>query len=325
VLFTEAGIDAVRAAVGGPLDFDRDLLPLVLAEMRVAYRLAVARLAGAEHALLARFADPAAIPAVLDQLDAELGPFDARALFDGASTMDVTSSKGYQEWLGGLVRADLAEGLLGFAGSPVKAALDVLRALRDTFRYAVDFGGLTPASADEFARRTVPALNRAVVGPQYERHAELLALMDAGVVATPFGPAPAVGWDAGAERWRVSSTRLVRPYSRLVDRLIVAYVEPPGVGTTTDPLLSALHRAGRLRRHRPDSPHVHGVDVDRDQHPIGADGRPDQRLFVLGPLCEGTTFYNNLVPSPGIWSRPVHDAHRTAESLLARTRVPAPA
>ena len=306
-VFTEAGIDAVRAAADGPLDFERDLLPLVLAEMRVAYRLATG----------VTFPDRADVLAVLDELDAEHGVFDARALFDGAATVDLASAAAYQEWLAGVLRADLAEGLLGFTGSPVKAALDVLRALRDTFRYAVDFGGLTPESADEFARTTVPALNRAVVGPQYERHAELLALLAAGVVAAPFGPSPAVAREDG--RWRVSSTRLAAPYSRLVDRLVVAYVEPPGVGTTTDPLLAALHRAGRLRRHRPDSRHVHGVDVDRDQHPIGAGGRADLRLVVLGPLCEGTTFYNNLVPSPGIWSRPVHDAHRTVQALLART------
>ena len=60
-----------------------------------------------------------------------------------------------------------------------------------------------------------------------------------------------------------------------------------------------------------------GIDVDRDQHPLGADGTPNQRIWVLGPLCEGATFYNNLVPSPGVYSRPVADAHRCAAAMLA--------
>lgn len=98
----------------------------------------------------------------------------------------------YQKWLADVVARDLAEGVLGFARSPVKAALDILRELRDTFRYAVDFGGLTSGSLDEFTRTTIPALNRAVVGPQFERYAELLALLAARVVQAPFGPTPAV-------------------------------------------------------------------------------------------------------------------------------------
>jgi len=37
---------------------------------------------------------------------------------------------------------------------------------------------------------------------------------------------------------------------------------------------------------------------------------------VLGPLCEGATFYNNLVPSPGAYSRPLFDAHRCVKAMF---------
>ncbi len=47
-----------------------------------------------------------------------------------------------------------------------------------------------------------------------------------------------------------------------------------------------------------------------------------KRIWVLGPLCEGATFYNNLVPSPGVYSRPIADAHRCAAAMLA-ARTPA--
>ncbi|HEY0639719.1 MAG TPA: FAD/NAD(P)-binding protein, partial [Pseudonocardiaceae bacterium] len=316
LLFTHEAVDAARAAVGGPLDFDRDVLPLLLDEMRVAQRRCQARLAGRP----APFPDesPAAVRARLDELDAELGPFDAAALFDGTGGMLLDDAEAYQKWLADLVALDLAEGLLGFVDSEVKAALDVMRELRDTFRYVVDYGGLTAASLDRFTRVTVPAVNRAVVGPQFERHAELLALMAAGVAHVPFGPAPTVEW-TGA-RWLITSTRLSRPYAREVDWVANAHVEPPAVATSASPLLAALHRRGLIRRHQPSSTLVLGVDVDPDMHLIDAGGRPDPRLWALGPLCEGATFYNNLVPSPNMWSRPLADAHRCVSALYAATR-----
>jgi hypothetical protein len=43
-------------------------------------------------------------------------------------------------------------------------------------------------------------------------------------------------------------------------------------------------------------------------------------MWVIGPLCEGATFYTNLVPSPGVYSRPIADAHRCAAALLAGQR-----
>jgi len=311
--FTTAAIDTLRRARGRPLDFDADLLPLVLTEIRVAYRCCQARLDGTAAALEAALA--ADLPATLDRLDAERDRFEAAEAFDGAGGMPLDGPEAYQKWLAEVLRADLAEGVLGFAGSPVKAGLDVLRALRDTFRYAVDFGGLTAASLDSFHRRTVPALNRAVVGPQWERHAELLALLDAGLARAPFGPDPAVAWDG--RTWTVSSTRLAEPYATEVDWVVAAQVDLPAVESSASPLLAALHRRGAIRPHRPDSRWVRGIDVDRDQHPLDASGRPDPRLWVLGPLCEGATFYNNLVPSPNVHSRPVHDAHRTAAAILA--------
>jgi len=325
LVFTRASIEALRIARHGPLDFDEDVLPLVLTELRIAYRRCQARCAGgaAERALardLAGAVGPAEVAAVLDELDARLGAFDPWAAFDGSTGMLLDSTEAYQRWLADVVRADLADGLLGFARSPVKAALDILRDLRDTFRYAVDFGGLTSRSLDEFTARTVPGLNRAVVGPQYERHSELLALMAAGIVQAPFGPAPSVAWNGRAGRWTVASSRLAEPHSRAVDWIVSAHVDPPAVESSASPLLGALYRKGWIRPHRPAGRHVRGIDVNSDQHPLDAGGHAERRLWVLGPLCEGATFYNNLVPSPSVYSRPVFDAHRCVAEMFAAER-----
>jgi len=313
LVFTRERIDELRSARNGPLDFDDDVMPLVLTEMRIAYR----RCQDATRSrALAEAAAGGTIEALLDELDRRLDPFDARATLDGSTGMLLDDSEAYQKWLADFISRDLAEGVLGFTGSPVKAALDILRALRDTFRYAVDFGGLTEASLDEFTRRTVPALNRAVVGPQYERHTELLALMACGIAEAPFGPEPLVTHDG--TRWTVTSTRLGTPYTRDVDWLVPAHVPPPAVESSASPLLSSLYRKGWIRPHRPASRHVLGVDVDPDQHPVSASGDVDRRIWLLGPLCEGATFYNNLVPSPNVYSRPVFDAHRCVAAMYSQ-------
>jgi uncharacterized NAD(P)/FAD-binding protein YdhS len=161
----------------------------------------------------------------------------------------------------------------------------------------------------------VPLMNRAVVGPQYERHAELLALMSAGLVEVPFGPAPAIGRSGGS--WTLTSTALRVPEQRDADWLLPAQTALPAVQESASPLLRALAAKGWIRRSAPDSRYLPGIDVDRDQHPRDAHGRPQPRIWVLGPLCEGATFYNNLVPSPGVYSRPLADAHRCAAAMLA--------
>ncbi|HEX6873902.1 MAG TPA: hypothetical protein VF163_22605, partial [Micromonosporaceae bacterium] len=94
----------------------------------------------------------------------------------------------------------------------------------------------------------------------------------------------------------------------------------PAVASSASPLIRAMYAKGLLRRHRPEGSEVTGVDVTADQHPVDRDGTPDRRMWVLGPLCEGATFYNNLVPSPGVYSRPIFDAHRCAVALLDLAR-----
>ncbi|HET6215251.1 MAG TPA: FAD/NAD(P)-binding protein [Micromonosporaceae bacterium] len=328
LVLTHATIDRLRESRSGRLDFDADVLPLIHTEMRIAYRRCQARCTGgdAEQRLHRELTRRLPVEAVLDELDRRLGRFDAPATLDGATGMPLSDSAAYQSWLADVVRRDLAEGVLGFAGSPVKAALDVVRELRDTIRYVVDFGGLTEHSLDEFNRSVVPVMNRAVVGPQFERHSELLALLAAGIAAAPFGPAPTVTPVPGSTRWRISSSRLRVPHCAEVDWIAAAHVPLPAAAFSASPLLCALHGKGWIRPYRPDGTPVVGLDVNRDQHPIRADGRTEQRLWVLGPLCEGATFYNNLVPSPNTYSRPIYDAHRCVTAMVAEVlRVPADA
>jgi uncharacterized NAD(P)/FAD-binding protein YdhS len=326
VVFTPANIAAARAERAGPLDFDADIWPMVIDELRVCYRRCQARSVGPaaiqDLALRLRTAQTAQrIRVLLDSLDSEWGPFDPTLLLDPSPTMCLQDSESYQHWFARLIQSDLVEGELGLAGSTVKATLDVLRDLRDTFRYAVDFGGLTERSLELFHADTVPILNRAVVGPQFERHTELLALLRAGVLQVPFGPNPTVDWDAGQGGWRLRSRHLTTTCTRAADWLVACRVDTPAVASSASPLINSLYRQGRIRPLKAGSRLLAGIDIDPDQHPIDVTGQPDRRIWVLGPICEGATFYNHLVPSPGGYSRPVYDAHRCVTALLGADRM----
>lgn len=320
IAFTESRIDQLRAERGGPLDFLTDLMPLIHTEMAISYHRRRARRGGedveAELVQRLRAANPdqqAVLLADLHQAD----PFDAAGILRGDTDMQLDSGDAYQKWLVDATGRDLAEGLLGFAGSPIKGAIDVLRDLRDTFRYAVDFDGVTDESLEHFHRYVVPQVNRAVVGPQFERHSELVALISAGLVRTPVGPAPTVSWDDGTRQWTLTSTRLTQPHSVAADWLVDAHVTLPSAAASASRLIASLHRRGWIRPRLAGSRSVLGLDIDRDQHPMRADGAAESRIWVLGPLCEGSTFYNNLVPSPGAYSRPAYDSHRCACAVLA--------
>ena len=91
-----------------------------------------------------------------------------------------------------------------------------------------------------------------------------------------------------------------------------------------EPLLALDERARPAAPAPAGQPQVPGLDLDAGHHPTGADGNPDRRIRALGPLCEGATFYNNLVPSPAMFSRPLFDAHRLVTEMYAEAGVPVP-
>ncbi|MET7854519.1 FAD/NAD(P)-binding protein [Streptomyces avermitilis] len=325
VVFTPQALDRLRSAGDDrPLDLHGDLLPLIRTEMRIAFHrrgAALARGTDAEHTLTARLREAADAGTLDDELRAldldhaeRFGHFDPQELlFPDSAEFD--SGDAYRKWYEQRLRSDLVEARLGLGGSPTKAGLEVLRDLRDVVRYAVDFGGLDENSHDEFYGSFTATINRSVTGPQLDRHEELLALLEAGIVNVPFGPAPRVEWDGTV--WRISSTRLGTLHSAPADWLAYATSGQPDVEATGSPLLADLVASGRIRRHRPGARSSRGVDITADQHPVAADGRPDRKVRVLGPLCEGATFYNHYVPSPGGRNRALADADRCVTAVLA--------
>ncbi|MEV0374576.1 FAD/NAD(P)-binding protein [Streptomyces sp. NPDC050636] len=325
LVLTPAGIDQARsAAQGGALDLHADLLPLVCTEMRIAFHRRAAGLLGGHEAeqtvikVLGEAHSTGTIETELARLDSEHAPqygeFDPRQiLFPEPGGLQDRHS--YQDWYANQLASDLREAARGLAGSPLKAALEVLRSQRDALRHAVDFHGLEESSHQEFYESFNGVLNRSVTGPQLERHQELLALLRAGIVSVPLGPQPTLEWNQEAEMWELSSTQLGRPHTDAADWLVHASSPQPDIQDTTSDLLLDLAGTGRIRRHRT-AGSGRGVDITPEQHPIGTDGAVDEQVWILGSLTEGATFYNHYVPSPGGSSRALVDAHRCVAAML---------
>ena len=77
--------------------------------------------------------------------------------------------------------------------SPVKSAAEVFRIFRDPMRTVVEQGGLSLDSYLDFNADICSRIHRLVAGPPALRSRQFLALMDAGVLRIPYGPAPSSG------------------------------------------------------------------------------------------------------------------------------------
>ena len=128
----------------------------------------------------------------LARLASRFGSFDAEALFFGHEPA-YRSSDDYEQFVYQSLADDLREAEVPDGASPVKSAAEVFRIFRDSMRSVVELGGLSLDSYLDFNADICSRIHRLVAGPPALRSRQILALMDAGVVRAPYGPAPARG------------------------------------------------------------------------------------------------------------------------------------
>ncbi|MGP4001195.1 FAD/NAD(P)-binding protein [Streptomyces sp. 8N706] len=89
----------------------------------------------------------------------------------------------FRRWLVAHLRRDAEHARLGNVDGPVKAALDVLRDLRNELRQIVDHAGLSgPSRRDHLDRWYTPLNAFLSIGPPRRRIEEMAALIEAGVL-----------------------------------------------------------------------------------------------------------------------------------------------
>ncbi|KUF20036.1 FAD/NAD(P)-binding protein [Streptomyces silvensis] len=212
------------------------------------------------------------------------------------------------------LRDDVAQARLGNVAGPLKAALDVLRDLRNELRLVVDHGGLTGASRRAHLDGWYTPFNAFLsIGPPRRRVEELVALIEAGVVEV-VGPRIDVRGADGA--FHAHSPDVPGSGVR-VTTLIEARLPEPDLRRTGDALLAGLLAAGQCRPHTVDGYETGGLDVTpRPYRLIDGEGRAHARRFAFGVPTEGVHWVTAAGARPGVDSVTLSDADAVARAAL---------
>ena len=312
---TNPGGSPVRRHV----DFRAELLPLVFAEMQARYYIQAAVLAGGDvastevRAVLRQGWVDGYYEKAVDVLEPRYGRFDPAAHLFAGSDCYYLSAADYQGQVYDMIEDDLTEALRP-GGSPVKAAQEVLRILRDQLRSVIEFGGLSLDSYVEFQSNVRGRINRLEAGVPPMRSQQLLALLDAGVVRIPLGPDPELA--ACPDGIRLSSTALDEPTATTVDGVVRGYLDMPSLARSGSPLLNRLYAKGRLTQLSYGDTPVGSVAINENFHPYDAEGRLQPNLSLLGVLTEGVRYFTHYLPSPRSRLRAVYDAQDCVETVI---------
>lgn len=222
-------------------------------------------------------------------------------------------------WLLDYLRQDVAEARSGNVSGPLKAALDVLRDLRNEIRLAVDHGGLHGDSYRDDLDRWYTPLNAFLsIGPPTRRVEEMIALVEAGVLRV-VGPRMRVTADRAG--YTVSSP-LVPGSEVRVDALVEARLPSITLRRTDDALLRHLLATGQCTAHRIRTRaggwyETDGIAVtQRPFRLIDAAGRAHPRRFAFGVPTEAVHWVTAAGIRPGVNSVTLTDSDAIARAAL---------
>jgi uncharacterized NAD(P)/FAD-binding protein YdhS len=302
------------------VNFRDDLLPLLFAEMQSRYYSHAAFLAGGASASRAVRDDLHAawqsggFTRAVAHLATVYGGFDpAHYVFADAGS-NHESGDDYQARVYEMIESDLDEAL-AVGGSPVKAALEVTRILRDQLRAVIEFGGLSLESYIDFQSNVRGRINRIEAGPPALRSQQLLGLLDAHVVHIPFGPSPEVLATTDGDVL-IRSTQLAQPLEVTVSGVVRGHLDLPSLARSSSPLLNRLYVKGRLTQLSYGKTTVGSVAISEGFHPYDAEGRLQTNLSLLGVLTEGVRYFTHYLPSPRSRLRAVLDAQACVEAII---------
>jgi hypothetical protein len=325
------------AALRAPLRFGTDLWPLISREVQSVYYetlLATRADRATVAAFAARYLHTEPGPAEELLLDeAGVGrderwdweriarPYDADALSDPAA---------FRAWLRGHLDDDVHRAREGNVSGPFKAALDLLRDVRNEVRLAVDHGGLDGAShRDELDRWYTPLNAYLSIGPPASRIEEMAALIDAGVLEVT-GPGMRVEADPRDPQGPcfVGTSSEIPGVLVRATTLIEGRLPDIDLRRTADPLMRRLLRTGQCRPHRitgsgGEDYETGGLAVsERPYHLLDARGTAHPRRFAYGVPTESVHWVTAAGIRPGVGSVTLEDSDAIAAAVLALPEPP---
>nr|WP_042191206.1 FAD/NAD(P)-binding protein [Kibdelosporangium sp. MJ126-NF4]CEL19918.1 Nitrogen regulatory protein P-II [Kibdelosporangium sp. MJ126-NF4]CTQ97142.1 Nitrogen regulatory protein P-II [Kibdelosporangium sp. MJ126-NF4] len=320
--FTPEVIARLRS--GPPAGFREHIWPIVDAEVRTVYYETVIRnLSGqaAAEQFVARAVRGEPEQVLLEQFGVEPRwdwaeierPYRDRAFADSAE---------FQSWLLAYLADDVAHARLGNVSGPRKAALDVLRDLRNEIRQVVDHGGITGESyRDELDAWWNPVNAFTSIGPPVRRIEEMIALVEAGVLRL-LGPGMRVRLsDFGPDKRSFLVESSVVPGAPVaVDGLIEARLPEVDIRRSTNPLLRHLMLTGQATPYRIGPFESGGLAVTRrPYHVVDRTGRAHPARYAFGIPTEGVHWVTAAGIRPGVGSVTLEDADAIARAALGVT------
>jgi methylaspartate mutase epsilon subunit len=335
VVFTVDRVRAYRDAIDGPhatMDFRRHIMPFIQAEIDHSYLTALVREAhgaqsgdqfAARHAELIQAGQPT------DELLREFAiaegtTLDLEALGRPFTKMSFESPAQFHAGLLDLMRTDIADAMRGNVDGPIKAALDILRDIRNTIRDLVDYGGLEPSShRDDFLGWYVPINSLLSAGPPVERVEQLVALIEAGIV-TIIGPRADFSIDTAKGAFVISSP-VVAGGHKEASVLIDARIPQPNLHADLSPLYHQLVADGLAREFVINATngsaafHTGGLEVTRAPfNLVDRAGHAVPGLFALGLPTEHLRWFTQVGSGrPGLNTLFRRDADAIAQAVLA--------
>jgi FAD-NAD(P)-binding len=332
LVLTPAVIEGLhaRAADRGGIDLRRDLWPLVAKEVETTYYAtlltALHCACGARRFRERYLAHPwgsAEERHTLDEFEvADEDRWDWEYIAKPYTGQRFSATEEFRDWLLRYLRGDLAAARAGNVSGPLKAALDVLRDLRNEVRMLVDHNGLTGRSHREDLDGWYTPFNAYLsIGPPASRVEEAIALIEAGVLVV-VGPDLRLRADSDAGLFVLESPEV--PGSRVTaTTLIEARLPEPDLRRTTDPLLRQLLSTGQASAYRITDPDAYpyetgGVAVTgRPYRLVDAAGRAHPRRFAFGVPTESVHWATAAGIRPGVSSVTLTDSDAIARAALA--------
>ncbi|MFE4716455.1 FAD/NAD(P)-binding protein [Streptomyces sp. NPDC056728] len=296
--------EALRRRNDPQLDFEEEILPLLLKEMGYAYRSAQA-------------------PAPISPEGYEFTPADRRVveeIIDPLRGREFENQDAFTKFFIDHVESDLVHAELGNLTSPVKAATDVIRDTRASLREAVEFSRLTPASHRVFNATHVPVMNRVSFGPPRHRNHQLLALFRTGVVDLAGGPGCRVVLDRDAARFAIRTDYPDGTTFRHADALVIARLDAFHPERDRSPLIANLLERGLVRPYANGSFKPGGLDIDERGRLTTAVDEPLRTAWAVGYPVEGPRFYTHALPRHGMPSQFTTDADVSVRDMIAHIR-----
>jgi uncharacterized NAD(P)/FAD-binding protein YdhS len=227
----------------------------------------------------------------------------------------------FRAWMLDYLRRDVRQARAGNVNGPLKAALDVLRDLRNEIRLAVDHGGVTGDSyRDDLSGWYTPFNAFLSIGPPASRIEEMIALMESGILELT-GPDTEIRIDTDEPAFVARSTTVPGPPVR-ASVLIEARLPEPDLRRTADPLLRNLMATGQCSPFEIAGPcgtsyETGGLAVtERPYRLVDADGEAHPRRFAYGVPTEFVHWVTAAGIRPGVDSVTLGDSDSIARTVL---------